>query len=203
MPRIDAAATSVAEHSALRRAAILRASASLLRTGGVAAVTPAAVAGQAGLARSSLYQYYGSTGALVQAAVEEMFAGFAERLDAALAQADSPGTRLDAYVAATLQSTTEGHGPSASLTEAELPEPCRVRLRELHHAITDPLYGILRDLHAERPGADPQADTRATAELVLGVLLAASGQLERGADLEATTRRTQAFVADALGVVTA
>ena len=71
MPRIEA--PTLAEHHAQRRAAIVAAAVDLLGREGIGAVTPAAVASGSGLARSSLYQYFPSTAALVAAAVEESF----------------------------------------------------------------------------------------------------------------------------------
>ena len=59
MPRIDA--PTVAEHHAQRRAALLAAAEELLAEQGVEAVTPAAVGARAGLARSSVYQYFSSS----------------------------------------------------------------------------------------------------------------------------------------------
>ena len=56
MPRIDA--PTVAEHHVMRRDAIIAAARDLLGTAGASAVTPAAVAGRSGLARTSVYQYF-------------------------------------------------------------------------------------------------------------------------------------------------
>ena len=56
MPRIEAA--TVAEHNAMRRRQVVDAAAEVLGDVGVGGFTPAAVAKRAGLARSSMYQYY-------------------------------------------------------------------------------------------------------------------------------------------------
>ena len=49
----------------MRRAQVVAAAADVLRDKGVGGFTPAAVAKRAGLARSSMYQYYPSTEALL------------------------------------------------------------------------------------------------------------------------------------------
>ncbi|MGB8020339.1 MAG: TetR family transcriptional regulator, partial [Candidatus Nanopelagicales bacterium] len=69
MPRIDA--PTVAEHHQMRRAALIAAANDLLATEGVEAVTLGAVGAAAGLARSSVYQYFDSTGSLLAELVEQ------------------------------------------------------------------------------------------------------------------------------------
>jgi len=96
MPKIDA--PTVVEHHARRRAAIVSAAVDLLGADGAGAVTPAAVAAVAGLARSSVYLYYPSTGALVGAAVEEVFRRALADLTEAMAGARTPEARVTAYV---------------------------------------------------------------------------------------------------------
>jgi AcrR family transcriptional regulator len=190
MPRIEA--PTLAEHNAQRRLAVVSAAVQVLREGGPAAVTPAAVAAGAGLARSSLYQYCPSTAALLAAAVEEVFAQFAERLSQAVAHACTPASRLDAYVRASLEAAVDGHGPMTSITEVTLPADCRDRVRHLHEAVMGPLHDLLAEAGV--------ASVPATAGLVFGVLNAAATQLDRGADLDQTCAHTQTFVRRAVGL---
>ena len=58
MPRISA--PTVAQHRMRQRDALLHAATELLVSGGLSAVTPAAVGAAAGLARPSVYQYFSS-----------------------------------------------------------------------------------------------------------------------------------------------
>ena len=90
MPRIDA--PTVAEHSAQRRAAIVDAAVDLLGREGITGVTPAAVASAAGLARSSVYQYFASTDALVAAGVEGSLQRTRVLVDRRQARATPPAT---------------------------------------------------------------------------------------------------------------
>ena len=126
MPRINA--PTLAEHQVQRRADVVGAAVDLLIGSGPAAVTPAAVAAAAGLARSSVYQYFPSTGALVAVAVEQAFARATAALGAALAEAGTPGDRVSAYVDAALDAAIDGHRPMASLAGADLPAECRDRV---------------------------------------------------------------------------
>jgi hypothetical protein len=58
VPRISSA--TLAEHRVAQRAALLRAAAELVISGGAAAVNPTAVADRAGIARTSVYDYFHS-----------------------------------------------------------------------------------------------------------------------------------------------
>ncbi len=71
MPKINA--PTVAEHRDQRRAALVHAGRDILASQGADAVTPAAVGAAAGIARSSVYQYFDSSVALLAAIVEESF----------------------------------------------------------------------------------------------------------------------------------
>lgn len=173
VPKIDA--PTLAEHHSQRRSAILSAATDLLLTDGAAAVTPAAVAAGSGLARSSVYQYYSSTGALLGAAVEEMFARAQAAIDAALAGAETPEQRLAAYLDASLDLAREGHGQLAGLGSSGLPVPpeCAQRVVALHEQLVAPLTAALADAGDAHPAL--------TAGLLNGVVGAAAAQLARGA----------------------
>lgn len=184
VPRIDA--PTVAEHHAMRRDAIVTAARDLLATAGPSAVTPAAVAGRSGLARTSVYQYFPSTGALVAAAVEVTFAAANEGLAAAVAQAGGSRARVHAYVRHALRLAAEGHGPFGQLAVAELPPECVARVRELHGALLAPLETAVDDLGVPDPAL--------LTGLVFGVIAAAAQLLDHGHDLDQTIAGTLAFV---------
>ncbi|MEI2811166.1 MAG: TetR/AcrR family transcriptional regulator [Nocardioides sp.] len=171
MPKI--AAPTLAEHHAQRRAAILAAATGLLQREGAPAVTPAAVAAGSGLARSSVYQYYPSTGALLGAAVEEMFASAVQEIQASVAAADSPLERVLAYLDAALELARDGHGATGALP-ADLPVPpeCAERVRLLHDALVEPLTSALSDSGVDNPVS--------AAAFVNGVVGAAAALIDRG-----------------------
>ncbi len=170
----------------MRRAAIVAAARELLVTAGASAVTPAAVAGRAGLARTSVYQYFPSTGALVAAAVEATFADANEALADAVAQAGDGAARVHAYVRHALLLAARDHGPFRRLSLPDLPPECVARVRELHAAMLAPLRSALEDLGV--------ADVPLATALVFGAVSAAAELVEHGADAEATAARTLAFV---------
>lgn len=188
VPRIDA--PTVAEHAARRRAAIVKAATELLVLSGPQAVTPAAVAGAAGLARSSVYQYFPSTGSLVAIAVEEAFSRALARLVESLATAHTPAERVAAYVDAALDAAIEGHRPMSSLDLGSLPPQCRDRVAELHASLLAPLVDALAEA-----GSD---DASAVAGLVNAVVVAAAGQVVNGESTAVVRTRVQAFLTAAL-----
>lgn len=184
MPRIEA--PTVAEHHAMRRAALVAAARELFADGGASAVTPAAVAGRAGLARTSVYQYFPSTDALVGAAVETTFSSANAALAQAVATADDARSRVRAYVRAALVVAARDHGSFRGLRLADLPEECAAQVGALHAAMLAPLHEAVAELGVR----DPHVVTA----LVFGAVSAAAEVLEHGGDPEATTAQTLAFV---------
>lgn len=193
MPRIEA--PTVAEHHAMRRAALVAAARELFADGGAAAVTPAAVAGRAGLARTSVYQYFPSTDALVAAALEATFAAANGALAEAVARAGDPRARVRAYVRAALLLAARDHGSFRGLSLADLPPDCAGRVGELHAEMLAPLRAALVELGV----ADPDVVT----VLVLGAVSGAAEVVERGGDPEATAATVLAFVDAGLGLAPA
>jgi AcrR family transcriptional regulator len=190
MPKIDA--PTVVEHHARRRADIVAAAAELLGADGTTAVTPAAVAALAGLARSSVYQYYPSSGALVGAAVEEVFRRTLDGLESAMRTARTPAARLTAYVDASLDAAVAGHFPQGSYHVAEIPTEMAATIHELHEALAEPLVSALRDAGVR--------DAAGVAGLVGGVVSSAAIQVQHGEPVATVRRRLRTFVHGATGV---
>ena len=184
VPRIDA--PTVAEHHVMRRTAIVAAARDLLGTSGVAAVTPAAVAAESGLARTSVYQYFPSTDALVAAAVEATFANSADLLADVVAQAGGPRERIEAYVREALRIAARDHNPFHQLTLADLPPGCVARVRVLHDELVAPLRSAVEDLGVP--------DAALVTGLIFGAISSAVQLVDHGHDLARTTAGTLAFV---------
>ena len=191
MPKISA--PTVAQHRVRQRDALLQAAIELLVSGGVSAVTPAAVSSAAGLARPSFYQYFSSGAGILAAVIEDAFPRANAALMDALKSADGPVEELDTYVRVSLRLAHDGaHRPAAALSAAQLPDECRARLRELHQEQAAPFMHALKELRAP--------DLQLTARLLGGVLEAAMGAVESGASLSAVTERTLTMVHAAAGV---
>jgi AcrR family transcriptional regulator len=193
MPRIEA--PTVAEHREMRLREVISNARELLVREGPSGVTPAAVAAATGLARSSVYQYFPTAGALIGAAVEDLFAIAQDEIDAALAEAgDDVAARLAAYIATTLALAEQGHSPSRTMGMTNVPAKGVARLRELHDALARPLRDIITGYAAQHPGADVPTLTG----LVAGTLNGATMLVEHGAPLGEVTDETVEFVSAAL-----
>lgn len=194
MPKIDA--PTVAEHHRRRRDALLAATERLLAEGGVDGVTLGAVGAQAGLARSSVYQYFDSAPALLAALVEDRMPRSLARLHADTAAAADPAGRVDAFIRSALRTTTDTtHRALSALADADLPADCAARLAELHLDQLAPLRTALADLGTP----DPEL----TAQLVMSLVEGATRAVVRGAELDAVVDRTLALIHTGLGVARA
>lgn len=166
-----------------RRTALLEAAAGLLAEQGTGAVTLAAVGAAAGLARSSVYQYFDSTPALLASVVEELASRANDRLAEAGVHESTPRARIDAFVRAALDTALDAtHRSLMSLDSVTLPRECRVHVEELHRRQFEPLRAALEEL------GDP--DPPLTADLIRGILGAASRSLGEGVPRDAVVRRT-------------
>lgn len=185
MPKIEAA--TVAEHRAMKARQVIDAAVDLLVGEGPSAVTPAAVAERTGLARTSVYQYAGSTAELVAAAVEALFVRATTELSEAVAAAgEDPGERIAAIVRTVLLGAKSGHSPNHALEVEQLPIDQRERLGQLHRALMAPLIDAIAD------AGDPDPPT--TAALAWGAINGVIPLVEHGMPVAVAAERAVAFV---------
>ncbi len=164
MPRIQA--PTVAEHRARQRRAILDAARALLAETG-AAPTLAAAGERVGLARSSVYQYFPSADALLDAVAADVFPAWTARVLDHVASAATPADRVWAYVEANV---TLFAGPEQALAQALRtamdPAVLHEHSSKLHAQLQEPLIASLRLLG--------EPDPERMAELVNAAVLRAS-----------------------------
>ena len=170
MPRISAA--TVAEHRAARERALLDAAhAILLETGEPPSLSD--VAGRAGLARTSAYQYFGSKRELLQAMVRDVYPRWTERIREAMAAAPTDADRILAYAVANLDLVGEGaHAVGSALAALEPGEALDEQAALMHREVQEPLIAALVALDVEAPDE--------VAELVNAVVHGATLFLEAG-----------------------
>ena len=185
MPRITA--PTLAEHQARQRDALVEAAVAILATEGVAAATPAAVGARAGLARSSVYQYFDSSAAMLATAVELVLPRAGAAAAEAVQGAATPEAGVEAYTRQVLgQSTSLAARAVRALEQAELPVRCRARLEELRAEQVQPLADVLDRLGVDQPAS--------TAELVAALVGAGARQVARGDDAGEVTGRVLAIL---------
>lgn len=189
MPRISAA--TVADHRAQQYRAIVGAARELLEQGDASAVTLAAVAARAGLARNSLYKYFADRGELLAAVIREVTPRWIARIAVETAAAPDTRGRVAAYVRAQCALAHEGeHRIARALAEDGDVAVLRAGAAEAHRAILDPLVEALRDLGDEAP---PR-----TARLLQGLVNAAVTALDAGEPYPDVTERAVAMTLGAL-----
>lgn len=174
MPRISA--PTVAEHRAAQERALLDAARLLLaETGSVP--TFAALSERAGLARTSVYQYFRSTEDLLQAMVEDVFPRWSATVASAVDAAPDDAARVLAYMRANLELVAEGeHALATALADVGPSRAVIEGTRAMHDDLLRPLTGSLRSLGV--------ADVPRTAELLNAILNTASRMVEAGAPLD-------------------
>jgi AcrR family transcriptional regulator len=188
MPKI--AAATIAENREQRRAALLQAAAILLQRGG--SFTMAQVAGEVGLSRTAVYEYYSSAPELVADVLVEEMTAWSEALAQHAIRETGPDQQVHGWITGVLDYVIAGrHALLRSAGDIELPEDRRQELHAMHQAIMAPLVDALTEAGA----TDPVREAR----FVWGVVEAAITRIEaRECDPVTETGALIAFVDGAL-----
>lgn len=150
MPRIQAA--TVGEHRSMQRRALLTAVRDLLASGAAEAPSLSAVAQRAGLARSSVYQYFKSRDDLLEAFIADMFPRWSGFVSEQMHSASTAAGKVLAYADANLELVAQGEhavmrGLAMAVPGAVLAESSRV----LHEQLRVPLVEALTESGAAEP----------------------------------------------------
>jgi AcrR family transcriptional regulator len=177
VPRISA--STVVEHHALQRRALLDATRALLaETGEMPSM--GTVARRAGLARTSLYQYFGSADELLAAVVGDVFPEWADRVLQHVASATEPGEQVWKYIEINLELFAGSEQSVAqALTRVVEPRVLQGPMEAFHAQLQIPLRGALVAF------GEPEPD--AVAEHIDALIVQASRELETA---DPTHRRT-------------
>lgn len=144
MPRIDA--PTVAEHHDRQRRALLDAARALLAETGEAP-SMAAVARRAGLARSSVYQYFSAPEALLEAVVADVFPDWAGKVQQEVDAVGAPGQKVWAYVEANVALfASSEQAVAAALSRVVEPRVLQGPMQEFHAQLQVPLRDALSAL---------------------------------------------------------
>ncbi|MFG3439501.1 TetR/AcrR family transcriptional regulator [Nonomuraea sp. NPDC047897] len=196
MPRISAA--TIGEHRAQTRDRILGAVSRLSREQGIDAISMTDVAGEAGITRTALYNYYPDKAALLLAFTEQVTRYFIDSYEQELPEGASPADRLRAFVRLQLAGLVAHPHPGPAELSATLGPDAYQRLAE-HVA---PMQRILVEiLETGIASGDFQVpDVAATARMILAVIGAERVPLISGAvSVEAAGELVSGFVLRALG----
>lgn len=173
MPKIQA--PTVAEHHDRQHRAILDAARTLLaEPGRTTAPSLGEVAAIAGLARSSVYQYFSSRDTVFAAVVAELFPAWAAEVELQMDRAVTSADKVWAYVEANLQLVAAGEHAVIRGLATTAPTALRASSIDLHAQLRAPLLQALRD------GGEPDPD--AMSDLVHAIVMRASSMIEEGHD---------------------
>jgi AcrR family transcriptional regulator len=158
----------------MQRGALLDAARSLLSEGGTEALTFPALAERTGLARSSVYEYFRSRAAVVEELCAVDFPLWAAEVEAAMAHAESPDDKIEAYVRKQLELVGDRrHRAVVAISASELDDGAREKIRAAHGGLVAMIVEALAALGHPRP--------RLGAMLLQGVVDAAVRRIELGA----------------------
>ncbi|MEU5218356.1 helix-turn-helix domain-containing protein [Streptomyces sp. NPDC020807] len=158
----------------MQRGALLDAARSLLSEGGTEALTFPALAERTGLARSSVYEYFRSRAAVVEELCAVDFPVWAAEVETAMAAADTPEGKVEAYVRAQLALVGDRrHRAVVAISASELDDGAREKIRAAHGGLVAMIVEALAALGQPQP--------RLGAMLLQGVVDAAVRRIELGA----------------------
>jgi AcrR family transcriptional regulator len=175
MPRISTA--TLAQHREWRRQQLISAASSIALEDGGRAITVAAVAERAGLSRTSVYEYFGSSAELVADLVIEELTHFSQALRESTDDSLDPYQAIRNWIDAALRYIADGrHLLAKALSATSMPKDRAHEIASAHRALLAPLQTALSDI-----GVD---DVVHALVLIQSVTDAATRRIETGSNAE-------------------
>lgn len=142
MPRIKT--DTLAQHRDWRRSQLIEAAAAIAMESGGAAISVSAVAARAGLSRTSVYEYFGSSADLVADLVIEELHNFAGVLSQTVGTCTQPCTCVELWITGALRYIADGrHLLAKALNATSLPHDRAAQIGAAHRALLAPLRSAL------------------------------------------------------------
>ena len=193
MPKIQA--PTVVLHRELRRQQLMDAAIGLALESGAESITVAAVAAKAGLARSSIYEYFASSADLVADLVLEELDYYTQRLATATKGAQDPFERIELWISESLRYVADGrHMLVKSLNTITTPDARKDEILLGHRRMVAPLQEALSQTGV--------ADVRVAAALLSSVTDAASIRIDAGSAAEPEIQSAVTFALAGLRALT-
>jgi AcrR family transcriptional regulator len=175
MPKISA--PTLVLHREARRQELISAALELAMQEGASAVTVSAVAKKAGLARTSIYEYFASSADLIADLVIEELRYFNSRLSQAIAVSDDPFEKIALWLEEGLRYAADGrHMLVKSLNAIGTSLARSEDIAQEHRALIAPLQGAI--------AATGVKDPRSAGSFLAAVSDSASVRIDAGADPE-------------------
>lgn len=173
MPRISA--PTLAEHREWRRQQLVAAACEIALEQGGQAVTVAAVAVRAGLSRTSVYEYFGSSEELIADLVLDELANFSAVLSDAISDTADSFQAISQWIQAALQYIADGrHLLAKALSSISAPADRSREIGAAHKTLLAPLSQALIEIGI--------TDLAQALTLIQAVTDAATKRIESGCD---------------------
>lgn len=183
-PKIQAA--TVVEQRQMRQRQLIDAALAIALESGAANITVAAVAKRAGLARSSMYEYFSSSADLIADLVIEELALYQKRLAQAVKGTEDPYQHIELWIAEALQYVVDGrHMLIKSLNAAAIPDFRRDEVSQGHRNLMTTISAPLQEIGL--------TDIRGAMSYLQNTIEAASVRIESGSDSELEIRSAQIY----------
>lgn len=183
-PKIQAA--TVIEQRQMRQRQLIDAALAIALESGAANITVAAVAKRAGLARSSMYEYFSSSADLIADLVIEELALYQKRLAQAVKGTEDPYQHIELWIAEALQYVVDGrHMLIKSLNAAANPDFRRDEISQGHRNLMTTISAPLQEIGL--------TDIRGAMSYLQNTIEAASVRIESGSDSELEIRSAQIY----------
>jgi len=193
-PKIQA--ETVVEQRQLRQRQLIDAALAIALESGASSITVAAVAERAGMARSSIYEYFSSAADLVADLVMEELALYQNRLAKAVIGISDPYEHVELWIAEALQYVVDGrHMLIKSLNMAAIPDFRREEISQGHRNLMVTISAPLQDMGLN--------DVRVAMSYLQNIIEAASVRIESGNNPEVETRNAQIFAVAGLRALSA
>ena len=184
MPRISTA--TLAQHRDWRRHQLITAASAIALEEGGRAITVAAVAERAGLSRTSVYEYFGSSAELVADLVIEELAHFSQALRESTEDSPDPYQAVRNWIDAALRYIADGrHLLAKALSATSMPKDRAHEIAAAHRALLAPLQSALSQIGV--------ADVVQALLLIQSITDAATRRIETGSDAEVEIERVSNF----------
>ena len=184
MPKIQT--DSLTEHRDWRRNQLIEAAAAIALESGGDSITVAAVAQRAGLSRTSVYEYFGSSSDLIADLIIDELKTFTDILNVAVDEISDPYEAIAQWIETSLSYVADGrHLLAKALNATDIPRERGVHIAAAHRALLAPLTASLQAIGVE--------DTAQALYLLQAATDVATKRIENGNDAEREIKMTSAF----------
>jgi len=184
MPRINT--INLVQQREWRRSQLINAAAAIALESGSEAITVSAVAQRAGLARTSVYEYFGSSAELVADLIIEELTAFTDILKSAVEPAQQPEDAITNWIDSALQYIADGrHLLAKALSSTTLPVNRSAEIGAAHRALLAPLKTALTEIGV--------SDLNYALSMIQSLTDAATKRIENGTSPEIEISKTTAF----------